>query len=89
MEYRATYKCRLCGKTYESGTTCTQYKIAERALVDENMIQRPEINILHLCDKNERGRLGIADFIGWDIVQKREDKKDGSKDISAVSDENE
>lgn len=65
VEYKAMYKCRCCGETYESGITGNS-DIAFRAVLDitlgqHTIIQAPTATSVHCC---ESGSFGLADFIG-------------------------
>ena len=68
-EYRATYKCRLCGEKFEAGITgefmaslCTM-ALAESNSV-ESVIGTSDLHryIPHNC---KDGSYGLADFIGF------------------------
>lgn len=67
MEYRAVFKCRLCGETYESGCA-TGNKIvallsATGACVGKQIQpQGPILTEVHSC---KNGDFGIADFQGF------------------------
>lgn len=71
MSYKAVYKCRLCGVTYQPGTT-TGKEIAEMCMVE--MIvglkgtkpQAPTMTEMHHCGGNHAGSIGLADFQGWE-----------------------
>lgn len=71
MIYKAMYKCRLCGKVYDSGTATGNRKLVEKAmymLVIMGKIsepQAPSMQTVHFCDSFENGNIGVADFIGW------------------------
>lgn len=70
MEFRATYKCRLCGKTYTctcTGSEDTAYKsvIELTALGYSTEPLAPTMTAPHLCPS---GSWGIADFQGWEKV---------------------
>lgn len=69
MEYKAIYKCRICGQKYTSGaTTCKD--IAYRTVVELTAMgysveaQAPTMTAPHIC-QGERG-VGVADFLGWE-----------------------
>ena len=66
-EYHAIYKCRLCGKHYDSAATGNRkLAIYETSLlclgIKSNQPQAPQMTETHLC---ENGNIGIADFKGW------------------------
>ena len=70
MEYKAIYKCRLCGKTYRSttpGGTANREK-AEACMVQFNagicgiILPSPTMTETHHCGG---GAMGLADFQGW------------------------
>lgn len=71
MIYKAMYKCRLCGKIYESGAATGNRKLVEKAmymLVSTGELSEPQAPLLlepHFCKGYEHGEMGIADFIGW------------------------
>ena len=62
MEYRITYKCRLCGEKFDSGAT-RNYELAvkEIACAASNMKSSCHILFPHHCNDND---IGMADFIG-------------------------
>lgn len=66
-EYHAIYKCRLCGKHYDSAATSSrELAIKETTLlccgIESKQPQAPQITEVHLC---KNGNIGIADFKGW------------------------
>lgn len=70
-EYKAAYKCRLCGKTYTT-TGTTEEKTARRCLihlivgvVDPDPLA-PGMTDMHHCGGEHAGSLGLADFQGWE-----------------------
>lgn len=70
MEYKAVYKCRLCGERYYNGQ-CAGTEIAEMVLLEMNVgirgvIQNaPQKTDTHHCGGKYTGSLGLADFQGW------------------------
>ena len=70
MEYKAIYKCRLCGRTYRSGETTGQ-AIAEAHMVDMTtglvctIPNAPRLLDRHPCGG---GTIGLADFQGWKAI---------------------
>lgn len=65
-EYRAIYKCRLCGEVYESGCAGGR-KIAMQAAISsclcfQSFPQQPSMNEVHYC---KNGDFGVADFQGF------------------------
>lgn len=68
-EYRAIFKCRLCGETYESGCTGGAKAAMDGALsacIGKQLIPNaPCMNEVHNC---KDGGLGIADFQGFRVV---------------------
>lgn len=73
MEYKAIYKCRLCGETYRSGTT-TGRDIAHACMVELNLglvgtvALAPTMTETHNCGGDHAGSLGLADFQGWEAT---------------------
>lgn len=67
MEYKAIYKCRLCGRTYHNGTTTGQ-EVATRCMAQlvvgilPTEPMAPLMTEMHYCGG---GSLGLADFQGW------------------------
>lgn len=67
-EYRATYKCRLCGKEIITVFVATNRALAAEtatALVEGVDIDDPLAPVMqkvHYCDN---GGIGISDFQGW------------------------
>jgi hypothetical protein len=70
MEYKAIYKCRLCGETYADGCT-TGRKVAERCMAElvvgviSTQPLAPTMTTAHNCGGDHAGSLGLADFQGW------------------------
>lgn len=70
MEYRAIYKCRLCGNKY-SCTATGNKDIAYRTVVELTVLgystepQAPTMTAPHPCPS---GSIGVADFQGWEKV---------------------
>ena len=82
MEYRAIYKCRLCGKEFEDCATCNKglvfdcmiaFVLNEKAKIPF----QPHEFQLHYCEDKS---MGVADFKGWKAIDrdKGETKKDGN-----------
>lgn len=73
VTYKAMYKCRLCGKLYESEMR-TGYNSAIKAtnlmFAGRDYQQNFELpkNKIHYCDDDS---MGVADFVGW---QEEEEK---------------
>ena len=71
MEYKAIYKCRLCGERYESGAT-TNRNLALQTTVELTVMgysvepQAPTMTESHDC---EGGGFGVADFLGWEAKE--------------------
>ena len=62
MEYRITYKCRLCGEIFDSGQTKHKGLItAEIAKTASGMSGNAHLYYTHHCNDND---IGFADFIG-------------------------
>lgn len=69
MEYRAIFKCRLCGKKFRgtiTGNRDLAFSIAVEVAVNGTsvMAQAPCMNEPHCCLD---GSIGIADFQGWQM----------------------
>lgn len=66
MEYKALYRCRLCGGLFTDGTTGEA--IAEATLQELHagicgtVPMAPRMTETHRCTG---GSLGVADFLGW------------------------
>ena len=73
MEYKAVYKCRLCGETYISWATGDK-KVAEACMVELTMGIKgtvpltPTLTETHDCGGEHDGSLGLADFQGWEAT---------------------
>lgn len=69
--YYSKFKCRLCGEIYVSGSVPnkeTAYQAAAQAIHEDypkKLFNVPSATQLHTCDYNS-GRIGIADFIGYE-----------------------
>lgn len=66
-EYRATYKCRLCGETFTGAITGKKIAKTEALMIacgssGEYGTQR---KMIHDCDD---GHIGLADFLGFQKV---------------------
>lgn len=65
--YQSIYKCRLCGKLYNSVATDDE-KVALETIVDaclgmeSEVIQAPTLNGEHFCSD---GSYGVTDFQGY------------------------
>lgn len=72
-EYQAIYKCRLCGKEFESAMT-TSADVARKQILHatigykiEEWIGPPlEKNTMHSC---KDGSMGVSDFLGIKKVE--------------------
>lgn len=68
-EYRSIFKCRLCGKQYESGGMCNNLDLVVNETIRRCIgiackePQTPSMTEVHLCGN---GNIGIADFQGWE-----------------------
>lgn len=78
-EYKALYKCRLCGEVFQNGVT-TGENMAERCMIELNaglvctVPMAPTMTETHNCGGDHAGSLGLADFLGW----KKEDHENGT-----------
>lgn len=71
-EYRAIFKCRLCGCIYTGGIAgrTTAAASATCACLGDRLIpQAPRMNEIHYC---ENGDIGIADFQGFKQMEESE-----------------
>lgn len=70
MEYKAIYKCRLCGEVYKNGVTTGQ-DMAMRCMAElvcgirGTVPIAPTMTETHYCGGDYAGSLGLADFQGW------------------------
>lgn len=70
MEYKAIYKCRLCGAVYHNGQTAHE-SVAAGSLEEMTLDmcgQYPDAPLktnMHRCGGDYAGSLGLADFLGW------------------------
>lgn len=69
--YKAIYKCRLCGKVYRNGVETSESAalnatamIAAGVKIHEPLAPTPME--IHRCLGNYAGRIGLADFQGWE-----------------------
>lgn len=79
-EYRAIYKCRLCGETYESGVTITSRQKIVGTVAFLNYRDNSRISPTdalgitrttpHAC---KDGSIGLSDFCGFRIAEKSDD----------------
>lgn len=70
--YKAVYKCRCCGKVFDSPMR-TGKNTAVNSIMSMcvgSVFQNVRINDLHLC---ENGNIGLADFIGWQKEEKEDE----------------
>ncbi len=69
-EYKAIYKCRLCGQGYSDGAR-TSEEIARLCMEQINVgitglvAPAPTLTATHHCGGPFAGSLGLADFQGW------------------------
>lgn len=70
MEYKAKYKCRLCGEEYTG--VITGENVAWQCMVEMNagihctVPMAPLKTDIHHCSG---GSLGLADFLGWEAKE--------------------
>ncbi len=70
-KYKAVYKCRLCGRVYQNGTT-TGEKMAWACMMEINVgitgtvALAPTMTETHCCGGQYAGSFGLADFQGWE-----------------------
>lgn len=76
MEYKITYKCRLCGEVYAGGCTGNKQVAIGNAIAScaGERIEpfTPELTAPHFC---KDGGIGIADFQGFKADEDREEKE--------------
>jgi len=70
-EYRAAFKCRLCGKTFTTAITGNRdlaFSLTARLSVSNSpaVAQAPCLMEPHCC---LNGEIGIADFLGWQLSE--------------------
>lgn len=65
-EYRAIYKCRLCGRLFENGITGLGHAagIAGRLTIEDNFSQGNIYGCRHITHNCEDGSFGFADYQG-------------------------
>lgn len=75
MEYKAYYKCRLCGDVFTNGATTGQeiamqhiHQTAAGVMPDYLANQAPG-KYVHHCGGDYNHSMGIADFQGWRAEQ--------------------
>lgn len=72
-EYRAIYKCRLCGEEFEDGTTSGENaQIITCMLSVSQNYKHEKLNLhgyRHMCHFCDNGSYGFADFIGFRKVE--------------------
>lgn len=77
-EYRAIYKCRLCGKEFEGISFCEKdnspfYAVASFVMGNDSfeMRYKKPAKIIHKAEKHDckDGSIGLADFIGFRKVE--------------------
>ena len=69
MEYKAFYKCRLCGEIFDDGATTgprpAKVTAVELALgIKPSYTMAPSLVWVHDCKDSS---VGMADFIGWKV----------------------
>lgn len=75
-EYKAYYKCRLCGETFPSGSTTGRaraiFHVVDLAGIGRPLDKNaPRMLTEHHCDRNG---IGLADFIGWKPQSKEKEE---------------
>lgn len=72
MEYKAVYRCRLCGAVYHNGTTMDALNttmhmayLSANTPLSRLAVQAPEIDC-HFCRGKYNDSKGVADFQGWE-----------------------
>ena len=75
-EYRAMFKCRLCGERYWNGTATGSKDIVLKETTVLLIGAKPSTPMMpsmtepHVCKGHTfKGCLGVADFIGWESVK--------------------
>ena len=72
-EYRAIYKCRLCGEEFESGTTTSTDVVIKNMLnvttgcgIKQYIGNPVTETYMHSC---KDGSMGLSDFLGFRKVE--------------------
>lgn len=69
MEYKAVYKCRLCGEVYTGLTTAEELAEAHMVEINARLYGTVPFTVrktdTHRCGGDHTGSLGLADFLGW------------------------
>lgn len=70
-EYRAVYKCRLCGKVFENGITGVGHAVAigVRLTREDNFDVGNVHGSRHITHNCEDGSFGFADYQGFRKVK--------------------
>lgn len=69
MEYKAIYKCRLCGEVFHTITASEE--LAQDTMEEFTNAYHGTAPIpcwpteTHRCGGNHAGSMGLADFLGW------------------------
>ena len=79
--YKAIYKCRLCGKLYDSGfRTGESVAVKTTHLMIAGLEYQPKHwgnelprERVHYCDNDA---MGISDFVGWQKEEEKEEEKE-------------
>lgn len=69
MQYKAIYKCRLCGKVYSNLTAAAD--LVERSMLEQAAGTFGEVPLGQPMTKTHScadGSLGLADFQGWEAA---------------------
>lgn len=92
MEYKAIYKCRLCGEIYATGAPASK-KVAEACMVELNVgicgtvPAAPTATETHYCGGQHAGSMGLADFQGWKKTGRAPTSDAGEKTESGLLEE--
>lgn len=88
MEYKAVYRCRLCGAEYKPGATAGEaiaaahmYELA--ADLCGIVPEAPRKIEPHLCPD---GSMGVADFLGWKAEKRTCQDYDMDKESGLLED---
>lgn len=77
MEYKAVYKCRLCGEVFAVTGTADKKTAQEctwalcLGIIHTDPLA-PTMTDVHNCGGDHAGSLGLADFQGWEACRRRQ-----------------
>jgi hypothetical protein len=72
MEYKAMYKCRLCGQVYHTITASEELAQDTMVGLTEEFYGSAPMPVwpteTHYCGGDHAGSMGLADLLGWDAM---------------------